>query len=290
MDGASSRSLGNEIGLTGAAVHKKVREEMDALPDNTSLTLECCNRFSGILNIDGKYIAIKGYDKKIPFLYTIDFLTHDIPVGVLAPSENGEAFLKLFRLLKTINYPLRVVICDDTAALKSALFHYYPKAKIQMCHTHYLENIRQMIHVRADTTYRPFFVALVKHVFDEPTTERERNRGLRYVWDTHVKNDPVLQMIVLDVDRRRGELFQYQSIPRCPKTNNMIESSNSHLQGRLKTIKGFQTFRSAARWLNAWMLRRRTKPFTDCEAPFTHLNGKTSLSVTTKKGGTVPSF
>ena len=290
MDGASFRSLGNEVGQTATAVFKQVRRQMDLLPENTKLTLDYCNRYSGILNVDGKYVKVRGYEKKIPFIYGIDFLTHDIPVGLLAPSENGQAFLKLFRLLKTVNYPLRVVICDEASALKSALLHYYPKALIQMCHTHYLENIRQLIRFRVDPTYRHFFHSLVKHVFDEPTNEAERNLGLRHVWDKHANDNSLLQMIVLDVDKQRGELFQYQSIPRCPKTNNMIESSNSHMQGRLKTIKGFQSFKSADRWLNTWVLRRRTKSFTDCEPPFTHLNGKTSLSVTIKKGGITPSF
>lgn len=262
--------------------------EMDALPENTKLTAEYCNRYSGILNVDGKYVNVKGYEKKIPFIYGIDFLTHDIPVGVLAPSESGEAFLRFSRLLKTVHYPLRVVICDDAPALQPALLHYFPKAKIQMCHTHYVENIRQRIRLRTETQYRHFFHSLMKHVFEEPTNEEERNVGLRHVWDKHVRDDLLLQTIVLDAEKRRSALFQYQSIPRCPKTNNMIESFNSHLQGRLKTIKGFQSFKSAERWLNAWMLRRRTKAFTDCQAPFTHLNGRTSLSVTTKKDGPRP--
>ena len=41
--------------------------------------------------------------------------------------------------------------------------------------------------------------------------------------------------------------------------------------------------RFCQRWLNAWMLRRRTKPFTDCEEPFKHLNGKCSLGIALKK-------
>lgn len=290
LDGVSFRSLGNELGFSPAKIFRHVLSEMDLLPDNTRLTLDCCNRWSGILNVDGKHVAVKGYERKVPFIYCLDFLKHDIPVGILAPSENGEAFLKLFRLLKTVGYPLQVVICDDTAALKPALFHYFPKARIQLCHTHYLENIRQAIHFRTEDTYRHFFHSLVKHVFEEPHDEQERNKGFQHVWDTHVKDNLFLQTILLDVERRREELFCYQTIPRCPKTNNIIESFNSHLQGRLKTIKGFQSFHSADRWLNAWMLRRRTKPFTDCEAPFTHLNGKTSLSQTTKKDTSVPSF
>lgn len=265
-------------------------EEMDLLPDNTRLTLDYCNRWSGLLNLDGKYVTVKGYEKSIPFIYGIDFLKHDIPVGVLAPSENGEAFLKFFRLLKTIRYPLQVVIFDDVSSLKEAAKRYYPRVRFQLCHTHYFENIRQAIRYRTDPTYRHFFHSLVKQVFEKPRSETERNHGFLHVWDTLAKSDVLLETILLDVWKRRSELFCYESIPRCPKTNNLIESFNSHLKGRLKTIKGFQSFHSADRWLNAWVLRRRTKPFTDCEAPFTHLNGKTPLFGTIKKDGSAPSF
>ena len=86
---------------------------MDSLPDNTWLTAKYCNRFCGILVVDGKYVKVRGYKQKIPFIYGIDYLTHDIPVGVLAPTESTEAFRKYFRLLKTCNYPLQIVICDD---------------------------------------------------------------------------------------------------------------------------------------------------------------------------------
>lgn len=283
MDGASFRSLGNENGISPALAYARVMDELDSLPENTRLTLDVCNRYSGILNLDGKHVKVKGYEKKIPFLYGIDFLTHDIPVGVLARSESGEAFLKCFRLLKTVNYPLRVVVSDDVFPLKDAAKHYFPKVRFQLCHNHYLENIRQAIHFRTEEQYRHFFHSLVKHVFHDPTNEEERSIGLHHVMTMHAKDDILLQTIVLDVDRRREELFCYQSIPRCPATNNMIESFNSHLNGRLKTIKGFQSFHSAERWLNAWMIRRRTKAFTDCGGQFKHLNGKTSLSRTIKK-------
>ena len=78
-------------------------------------------------------------------------------------------------------------------------------------------------------------------------------------------------------------MFAYQEIPNCPNTTNIIESYNSHLQGRLKTIKGFQGFDSARRWLNAYLVRRRTKTLTDCKGKFKHLNKHASLELSIKK-------
>ena len=128
IDGISFRSLADEYDISPAKAIRIVEEEMNNLPDNTWLTAKYCNRFSGILVIDGKYVKVKGYDKKIPFIYSIDYLSHDIIAGVLAPSENEEAFRKLFRLIKTCNYPLQVVVCDDViSSLKHGLFYQYPK-------------------------------------------------------------------------------------------------------------------------------------------------------------------
>ncbi|MBD3279439.1 MAG: hypothetical protein GF390_01875 [Candidatus Pacebacteria bacterium] len=75
-----------------------------------------------------------------------------------------------------------------------------------------------------------------------------------------------------------------------PTTTNLIECFNSHLQGRLKTIKGFESFKHADLWLNAYFLRRRTKKFTDCRGKFRNLNGKTSLFKAKKPGIDLPVF
>ena len=256
---------------------------MDKLPDNTWLTAKYCNRFCGILIVDGKYVKVKGYHEKIPFIYGLDYLTHDPVVGILATGESNEAFLKFFRLLKTCDYPLQIVAADDRSSLIPALKHYYPKALVQLCQNHYVENIRQQLRIRTDTKHHLFFHSLCKHVFQEHTDDRQLNDALHHLLTKRAENDPVRQTIVMDIHRRRKELFAYAQVPHCPQNTNLIELYNSHLQARLKSIKGFKSFHAAERWLNAHLIRRRTKPFTDCEEKFKKLNGKTSLEMTLKK-------
>lgn len=264
---------------------------MNNLPDNSWLTSRYCNRFSGLLILDGKHIKVKGYQKKIPFIYGIDYLTHDIPVGILAPSESSEAFKKYFRILKTCNYPLKAVICDDVIdALKQAVLYYYPKTKIQLCQNHYLENIRQLLKVRTLTNHYYFFHSLVKHVFKDYTDESQLNRALHHVFTKRARKDIVRQSIVMDIHRRREELFAYANIPHCPHNTNLLELFNSHVNARLNALKGFKSFHSAERWLNAWVLRRRTKPFTDCKGRFRHLNGKSSLEISIKEETSWPNI
>jgi transposase-like protein len=257
---------------------------MNALPDNTYLSFKYCNRFKGILIVDGKFIKVKGYDKKIPFIYGIDYLTHDIPLGLLVPSENKEAFTKFFRLLKTINYPLKVVVCDDViSALNPALKRYFPKAKIQLCHTHYLENIRQKLKIRTTGYHRGFFEKLEKHVFNNHQTKQKLSTVLRAFVLDEARDDLIRQEIVMSIWKKRKNLFIFEKIPYCPNDTNLIELFNSHLNARLKSIKGFKSFASAQRWLNAYLLRRRIKPFTDCEGKFKHLNHRCSLEMSIKK-------
>lgn len=282
MDGIPFRKLADLNGISPAEAYSRVKAEMNQLPDNTYLSAKYCNRWSGILNLDGKYVKVKRFDKKIPFVYGIDFLTHDLPTGLLAPSENEQVFLRFFRLLKMSNYHLRVVICDDLQAVDLALNQVYPQAKIQLCHNHFFENLRQYLSIRTSDHFQPFFYDL-KAAFSPKHHSLKREALLAHVNYKYGRKNEILLAIMADIERRKDKLFAFQKIKNCPSTNNISESYNSHLNGRLKTIKGFNSYASAERWFNAWMIRRRTKNFTDCGYPFKHLNGKCSLEKTLKK-------
>jgi len=154
---------------------------------------------------------------------------------------------------------------------------------MQLCHNHYLENIRQLLQVRTEEKYRLFFYDL-KTAFNPKNYPTDRDYQLRRLLWRHGKHDQTVQTIIADIMSRYDRLFAYgYHMKHCPNTTNIIESYNSHLEGRLKSIKGFQSFHSAERWLNAWMLRRRTKTFTDCDEPFKHLNGYSPLQMSMKK-------
>lgn len=230
--------------------------------------------------MDGKYIAVKGYENKIPFIYGIDYLTHDIPLGALFPAEDEMAFVTFLADLKAAGYALRAVIADDRSGLKPALFRVFPHARLQLCHTHYLENIRKLLNIRTEEKYRDFFYAL-RQIFRKARNEEQVLLELKFLREK-IKGSLLLH-ILADVEYRQAELFAFRQIRDCPNGTNMIEAYNSHLQGRLKTIKGFQGFDSARMWLNAYLIRRRTKSLTDCKGRFRSLNKHASLELTIKK-------
>lgn len=257
---------------------------MESLPLNEWISQKYCDNWCGILNIDGKYVKVRGYDKKIPFIYCMDYHTHDIVAGVLCTSESFNAFFRLFELLGRIRYPLRLVVGDDSDSLKLALQSSFPGVNFQLCHTHYLENIRQALEIRTEDKYRNYFEEFVR-VFKRGISFSQRMFMLSEIDGKYGQMDKLLLGINQNVRERYGELFAFErSRIYAPHSNNLIESYNSQLEGRLGTIKGFKTKRNAERWLNAWMIRRRLKPPTDCEKPFKHLNGKCSLEMSIKSG------
>jgi transposase-like protein len=282
IDGLAFRKLGAELGLSGKQVFVRVEKEINRLPDNLSITKDLTNKnkFSGILIVDGKFVKVKGHNKKIPFIFGIDYTTHDIVHDLLTTAEDTLWFERFFRELKEAGYPLKIVVSDERAGVKTACLRHFPRARFQLCTNHYLENIRQLLNIRTQDTYQHFFNSLRLHVFTEPRSIEQAMQGLMHVRDTHTQNNPTLLNIIMDIYTRQNTLLAYHEIPQCPNNTNLIELYNSHLNGRLKTIKGFQSFTSAERWLNAYILRRRTKVFTDCETKFKHLNNHSSLEQT----------
>jgi transposase-like protein len=285
IDGVPFRKLGNEQGLSGKQTYLRVARELQQLPNNTKLTQELCDmrRYSGILILDGKYIKVKGYRKAIPLLWGLDYLTHDPVIGKLVPAEDTIAFRNIFFALKDMGYPLRAVVVDDRAGITEALKEAFPRAKVQLCHVHYLENIRKILKVRTDMYHQHFFNSLRLHVFLESKTIDEVLRWLKHLKDNRCEGNELRLAIVADVYTRIDPLFAYFDVPGCPNNTNLIELYNSHLNARVKSIKGFSGYQNASTWLNAYLIRRRTKPLTDCEETFKYLNGHASLELSIKK-------
>jgi transposase-like protein len=280
LGGTSFRTLGLRYHLHASTIYRKCASLLETFPHCADLTRDFCTSFCGILLVDGKFLATKNYERKLPVVYGIDYLTHDIPTFTLSMAENYQTCLSFFKSLRLLNYPLQAVVCDDNQNIYQACQNVYPRAVVQLCHNHYKESIRKALGVRTDPTYVPF-VREIEMLFVKRRSKEEFNQVAgrilrRYQSDSRCFN------ILLDIQKRLPLLLAYTASKSIPRTTNLIECFNSHLEGRLKTIKGFESFTHADNWLNAYFIRRRLKPFTDCEKKFKHLNGKCSLEMTVK--------
>lgn len=292
LDGLPLRKIADQVRLSPPSVYRRCLSQLKTLPRNLEVTRRCVDvsRYSGYLVFDGKYLPVKGYREGLVLLWGADFLTHDIPHFLLAPSENYQACLSYFSSLESSGYKLRLLVCDDNDATKMAARDTYPEVCIQTCQKHFLENVRKDLNIRSDPAYQEFFFAL-EVVLKEKLNPFEFNLALgrilkRFGGGT---NERVSNWIGTFL-KFKEELLAYRKFPQSPWTTNLIEAYNSHLEGRLKTIKGFQSYHSADLWLNGHVLRRRLKPFTDCEEPFKHLNGKSPLQNVLKTGQKLPSI
>jgi len=101
------------LGVNASTVYRQIKPTLEELPHCADLTRDYGLHYSGILLVDGKYVHVKGYDDKIPCIYGIDYLTHDVVHFVLSRGENYQTSLSFFQSLRLQNYPLKALICDD---------------------------------------------------------------------------------------------------------------------------------------------------------------------------------
>lgn len=238
--------------------------------------------------MDGKYVRVKRYDRKIPVLYGVDYQTHDIPHYRLTKAEDYVSCLKFFESLKLTSYVLQAIVCDDNANIYTAARHVYPNTVIQLCHVHFLRNMRLLLNLDTSQLHREFFKLLTAVLIQKRSKDDFNKRARQLI--THFSHDEACEGILIELARKQPLLQGYLSHKGTPTSTNLIESLNSHLEARVRPLKGFESFKHADLWLNAYFLRRRLKKYTDCSEKFARLNGKTSLEITLKPGIDLPTF
>lgn len=230
---------------------------------------------------DAKYINVRGRENKLAFLWAVDYFKHDFPFIYLAPSENFQSWNKFFNFFKMIDHQPQIVVCDDNSGLKAAARRQFRSVKIQACFNHLKENIRRKLKIRSEDTYRDFFND-IEHALDSKNNLPKWviKKRLRYTYYKWKDQNEDLMMILMDLGRREEELYAHKWIRRTPKTTNLIEAFNSHLEARLKSIRSFNSYEHADLWLNGYVLKRRVTKFTDCSGKFKELNGRFPLEMT----------
>lgn len=173
--------------------------------------------------IDGKYVPVKetGEEKEPGFvprsakrrgktkkglvvIACIDYLTHDIPIYDTCLSENSFDMKRIFLKLKEINYPLKVLICDETMGqIVQVAKEVFPDVIIQICLTHYSKTIeRTFIANHAKRTYRSLQKQLdfLGESFFISTHYYDREKAVR------------LTNQMADLEFRYGHLWQVQEL------------------------------------------------------------------------------
>ena len=288
LDGLSFRKLATKYGMSSMSAWRICEEELKKLPSNNEFTFKYCNRFSHVFVFDGKYfnVATDKYDWVL--LWGIDYFRHDIPVFIIAPSENYQAWAKYFSYFRIINHHPQLLVCDDNYNLKLAARNCFPQVKIQTCYNHFKENIRSSLHIRSDQTYKPFMRRIESVLDSSQKISDETFNHWMYCLYRDYKEDPVCLSVLTNIEKYKDELLAYRGIPSSPLTSNLIEGMNGHLESRLFALRSFQSITHARLWFNAYVLKRRHTKFTDCKGKFRYLNGKTGVEMSKKQGVDLP--
>lgn len=174
---SSYRILESETGIAKKTACKRVNTAASEFIHSNDLSvLLNLQNFSGIITLDGKYGPVKELEEQIkrfgliprsgkrrgrtkkglvtlPFM---DYYSHDIPIFIVALSENSWDIEVGFRLLKAIGYPLRGVVCDESMGLIAQVARkVFPNVVIQFCLTHYSKCIDRCFQAKgAKRSYR----------------------------------------------------------------------------------------------------------------------------------------
>ena len=162
IDGNSFRTLATHHNSSPTTMYRECKEAWEELKQCADITRTYCNRFSGTLLVDGKYLKVKGYEREIPVLYGVDYYTHDIPHYLLSIGENYQTCDEFFRDLLLLKYPLQNLVCDDNKNIREACARIYPKVVVQLCLNHYKENLRRQLQSRKNTYYGKFMSEITR--------------------------------------------------------------------------------------------------------------------------------
>lgn len=217
--------------------------------------------------IDGKHITIKG--KK----YCI-YLAFDTKIGLIGHylRRGGEAawgYHQLFNLLFKANYEPWSVVSDGGPGIPSVLKK-YGIVRHQRCVIHLLRDLRvglRMCSKKMKFVLRKYYLyqyakLLLNAVSEEQKTSRLKHfrRVVEVMWPIQGQVEKNTVKALLKSLPLAYTWLEYDGIFLIPKTTNLIEGYISHLNTRLKTMRGLKSSANAELTLNGiiYCLRKKT--------------------------------
>jgi transposase-like protein len=218
------------------------------------------------LVIDAKHVPVKGQDY-------CEFLAYDTNVGLVnrRHRKGGEStwgYRQIFKELADTGYEVKVVVSDGGAGIFSALRHFGIK-RHQRCHIHLLRDLKTGLRMhgkRPKVVLRKYYCVKYAKLLLAATDEYQLTLRLKHFERVIFTMWPGSGDVELNT--LKGFLrtlpwaftfMEYQKLWNIPKTTNVLEGYISHLNTRLKTMRGLKSPANAGRILNAihYFLRKK---------------------------------
>lgn len=265
LEGRTSiRTIASHTGMSKTTVAKAIHEVTAQCVSAAWIATNLNPKWSGFLGIDGKIIRVWDWAAKY-FRYTkeqrrilhkmsliacVDLGTLDVPTHHLGDEETSIDLKMCLEQLKEIGYPLKGYVTDGNKDIKKIVKMVFGRVPHQLCVVHFLKNLR--VKMRAGIITEDQYQDARYHII----------RGRR----------PTLLRVPDD-------LFTYQKVKGLPRTNQITENFFRFIALRLKTLNIFRSWKTATDYLNALVLYRRFKKFTDCKGKNKSFNGFAPLEL-----------
>jgi transposase-like protein len=221
---------------------------------------------SGILLIDAKHVPVGGQDY-------CEYLAFDTKLRLIGRChrKGGEStwgYREIFKQLQTAGYVIRAVVSDGGTGIYSALRAFGIK-RHQRCHIHLLRDLKTGLRIHAKRPrivlrkyYCVRYAKLLLAASDESLLElrlRHFERIVFTMWPAWGDVEMNAIRSFLNTLPQAFTFLQYQKLWDIPKTTNALEGYISHLNARLKTMRGLKSPANAGRILNAihYFLRKK---------------------------------
>lgn len=307
LERASIRILSRRYKKSKTTVMNIVHRVTSSLADSHVIAKQFRPLWSGVLIFDGKVIRVFDenaarldkrrftdnellYMHKRRWLCGIDFETGDLPHYALHEAESRIDLILYFQELKSLQYPLKAVVCDGNPEIPYAVKHVFGEMiVIQRCTRHFLEDIRRILPSREECKPERLLcervIRMIKSVIEADTIEQANEQYKLLILFIKRKRNISIRTIMQLLEENKDTLCAHLIHPELhlPHTSNDIENLFRQLNLRLKSVGRFFHQRYANDYLNAWALLRRFTPFTDCRKPRQHRNGKLPLELAGSK-------
>jgi transposase-like protein len=202
-------------------------------------------------------------------------LAFDAQLGLIGRHfrKGGEStwgYRKIFKTLAACGYQIKAVVSDGGTGIFSALRHFGIK-RHQRCHIHLLRDLKTGLRIhgrRPKSILRKYYCVkyakLVLASYDEPRLALRLKHFERVVFAMWPGSGDVELNAIKGFLKTLPWAFtfmEYQKLWDIPKTTNALENYISHLNTRLKTMRGLKNPANAGRILNAihYFLRKEIR-------------------------------
>ncbi len=202
-----------------------------------------------------------------------EYLAYDTAVRLIGRChrKGGEStwgYREIFKQLKEACYAIRVVVSDGGTGIYSALRHFGIR-KHQRCHIHLLRDLKTGLRMHAKrpriVLRKYYWVKYAKLVLNSSSEQQlvlRLEHFKRVVFTMWIGGGDVELNAINGFIKTLPLAFtfmEYQKLWNIPKTTNAVEGYISHLNARLKTMRGLKSPANAGRILNAihYFLRKK---------------------------------